>query len=199
MEVDNAFTFIDVQKAFQFFSRTQGHDERPYITITMDLEVLASQHREQESVQESKAKGKGENSPATSFEYNLSFCPEDPGPPAPDEIFSLELQPTLLEIPQAHSCPRYESSIIGCSKKVYNVIGEVSYTSLLAHKDMLAEHPRCGKYLDAIRRMKPYWAAKSSYDWAEMKDDNCLGAHAIGDQDAEEVVYDGTDDSDEEY
>ncbi|KAG6876425.1 hypothetical protein C0993_003224 [Termitomyces sp. T159_Od127] len=197
--VNNAFTFIDIQKTFQFFSQTQGHEEHPYITIAMDLEVLASQQPEQESVQESKAKGKGKNSPTTSFESNFNFCPEDPGSCAPVETFSLKLQQTLREILQAHSYPRYEISIMGCSKKVYNVIGEVSYSSLLAHKNMLTEHPRCGKYLDAIRHMKPYWKAKLSYDWVGIKDGNRLGANVVGYQDAKEVMFDGMDDSDEEY
>ncbi|KAG6876578.1 hypothetical protein C0993_002114 [Termitomyces sp. T159_Od127] len=162
--VNNAFTFINVQKTFQFFSQKQGHEEHPYITIAMDLEVLASQQPEQESMQESKAKGKGENSLTTSFKSNFKFCPKDPGSHALVETFFLELQQTLRKMPQAHSYPCYEISITGCSKKVYNVIGEVSYSNFLAHKDMLTEHSQHGKYLDAVWHTKPYWGAKLSYD-----------------------------------
>ncbi|KAG6883319.1 hypothetical protein C0992_009084, partial [Termitomyces sp. T32_za158] len=50
---------------------------------------------------------------------------------------------------------------------------------LLAHKDMLAEHPREDGYLEAIMKMKPYWKAGPSYDWAEMKKGSRLGADTI--------------------
>ncbi|KAG6894935.1 hypothetical protein C0992_003901 [Termitomyces sp. T32_za158] len=51
--------------------------------------------------------------------------------------------------------------------------------SLLAHKDMLAEHPREDVYLEAIMKMKPYWKAGPSYDWAEVKKGSRLSADTI--------------------
>ncbi|KAG6852061.1 hypothetical protein C0995_007767, partial [Termitomyces sp. Mi166 len=45
--------------------------------------------------------------------------------------------------------------------------------------DILAEHPRDGKYLDAIRRMKPYWVTDSSYHWATMRNESRLGASVV--------------------
>ncbi|KAG6877960.1 hypothetical protein C0993_001578 [Termitomyces sp. T159_Od127] len=211
--INKVFTFIDAQETFKFFSPAQGHEERPYITITMDLGISASQEKstqepeaknesrntpEQKSAQEPKAKGKGRNQthmPATPFKRYLSpevaVLPVRADPCLTNPSTTLELERKLRKRPRAHPYPRYEISIMGCSKNVYNVVDRVSYSSLLVHKDMLAEHPRHGKYLDAIRRMKPYWVAESSYYWAEMKKGSRLGAHVIKEQDAEELVSDG--------
>ncbi|KAF7775693.1 hypothetical protein Agabi119p4_4086 [Agaricus bisporus var. burnettii] len=66
--------------------------------------------------------------------------------------------------------PRYEISIDGCSNKTYNVIGDASatYSALLAERDILSEHPRKGKFLDAVKRMKPFWKLES-YNWASIR------------------------------
>ncbi|XP_006456839.1 hypothetical protein AGABI2DRAFT_122728 [Agaricus bisporus var. bisporus H97] len=73
--------------------------------------------------------------------------------------------------------PRYEISIDGCSNKTYNVIGDASatYSALLAERDILSEHPREGKFLDAVKRMKPFWKLES-YNWASIR--KSLDPHA---------------------
>ncbi|KAF7776482.1 hypothetical protein Agabi119p4_4875 [Agaricus bisporus var. burnettii] len=65
--------------------------------------------------------------------------------------------------------PRYEIFIRGCSKQVYNVVGDVSYSDILVPENIMKEHPRGGAFLDAAMRMKPYWET-GSYDWATMSD-----------------------------
>ncbi|KAG5347291.1 hypothetical protein C0989_012415, partial [Termitomyces sp. Mn162] len=65
---------------------------------------------------------------------------------------------------------------------VYNVIGDEDkshYSNILAHKDMLAEHPRSEDRVEAVRRMKPYWVAPSSYHWAKMNKVSRLGAEVV--------------------
>ncbi|KAG6805637.1 hypothetical protein H0H87_003915, partial [Tephrocybe sp. NHM501043] len=68
---------------------------------------------------------------------------------------------------------------MGCSPKVYGVMSGESrhhYEALLAHKDLLAEHPRTGQmFLDAVQNMKPFFKKDVSYGWA-FADNSRIGA-----------------------
>ncbi|KAG6893777.1 hypothetical protein C0992_008675, partial [Termitomyces sp. T32_za158] len=204
--VNKAFIFIDAQQSFEFFGQTETkeHKSRPYIALAMELGVLASEQKKakaesgstpaQKSRQEPKA-GRKEttqtNLPTTPSKSRST--PQDPVTPSAVAIHSRELQqPTRSG---ANPYPSYEISITGCSKREYNVVGESSYSILLAHKDMLAEHPRQGQFLEAVRRMKPYWTAKSSYHWASMKNGSRLDLPVV--QGAKVIVDEGVDDDDE--
>ncbi|KAH0585669.1 hypothetical protein H2248_012631 [Termitomyces sp. 'cryptogamus'] len=104
-------------------------------------------------------------------------------PPTPTDVkvISHEL-PQITRSQALHIHPRYEIAIKGCSSRVYNVIGDEDkshYSDILAHKDMLAEHPRSEDRVEAVRQMKPYWVAPSSYHWAKMNKESCLGAEVV--------------------
>ncbi|KAG6858150.1 hypothetical protein C0995_002249 [Termitomyces sp. Mi166 len=151
--------------------------------------------------QRSKGKGKQHETamPATP---KRNLAPQVPSSPAEVEVISRSHEQTTRSMLRTH--PRYEIFIRGCSKRVYNVIGEVSYSTLLAHKDILAEHPRDGGYLDAIRRMKPYWVTDSSYHWATMRNESRLGASVVPYDEGEandsdvEMYYDSEDEDEDE-
>ncbi|KAG5329844.1 hypothetical protein C0989_009257, partial [Termitomyces sp. Mn162] len=57
--------------------------------------------------------------------------------------------------------------------------------------DMLAEHPQSEDQVKAVRWMKPYWVAPSSYHWAKMNKESRLGA--------EVVIADNNNNDDNEY
>ncbi|KAG6884706.1 hypothetical protein C0992_005894, partial [Termitomyces sp. T32_za158] len=181
IQVKNTVDKIDAQQTFKFFSqsKTQGYRARPYITLAMEFGVLASQ---QKSTQKPNPTIERTSKPRSA---------QEPKTKGKEEMTRTNVPATSQSV-----YPRYEISIAGSSKRVYNVVGEGSYSSLLAHTDMLAEHPRPGKYLDASRCMKPYWMANSSYHWGRMMNGSRLGAP---DHDAEDVVSDGAGDYDEVY
>ncbi|KAG6869955.1 hypothetical protein C0995_015959, partial [Termitomyces sp. Mi166 len=160
--VDEQPIVIDAQQTFGFFTKStmKKYNKRPYITIAMELGMelgmLTPQQRKArqphpqpkakqvstaEGKQGSKGKGKEHETtmPATP-KHNLA--PQVPSSPAEVEVISRSHEQTTRSMLRTH--PRYEILIRGCSKRVYNVIDEVSYSTLLAHKDILAEHPRDG-------------------------------------------------------
>ncbi|KNZ76551.1 hypothetical protein J132_09833 [Termitomyces sp. J132] len=152
--VDKQFILINAQETFQFFTRpqTQNGQKLPYITIAMELGILAAKQKK-----------------------------------AP--------QPEVTQAQTLQIHPRYEIVIKGCSSRVYNVIGDEDkshYSNILAHKDMLAEHPRSEDRVEAVRRMKPYWVAPSLYHWAEMNKESRLGAKIV-------IANNNNNNDDDEY
>ncbi|KAG6807430.1 hypothetical protein H0H92_009387, partial [Tricholoma furcatifolium] len=196
----NQSNLIDVQKTFKFFtprSETEP-DMRPYITIAMELGVLKfPKHR---AAKGSTAKAATAGSTSTPKQSRTQ-----PPMSSPADIqirdFTAEPKPKTRKAKakteaKRHIHPRYEITIRGCSSVVYNVIApanKASYDKLLGHKPILGEHPRTGHaFQEAILRMKPYWVSSSSYDWAEMKGKNRVGAPVSG------VAMDDTDEVDAE-
>ena len=63
----------------------------------------------------------------------------------------------------------YKISIVGCSNTVYGVIGEGEkdmLASALASQNLVAEHPRKGEFIEAIKAMKyMFYRGAVSYDW----------------------------------
>ncbi|KAG6915651.1 hypothetical protein DXG01_010615 [Tephrocybe rancida] len=166
---------IDVQKTFKFFTTSDQAkaNSRPYITIAMELGVVAPFKC---APQKGKAGKKGKKAPATPPRFHIPT----PAQPSPAEI-KVKAKPSKHalrgEVNIGH--PRYEIYISGCSNKVYQVIDSSgnTYKSLLAHKDLLAEHPRKDHdNLKAVMQMKPYWKESVSYDWATMSAESRLGA-----------------------
>ncbi|KNZ81353.1 hypothetical protein J132_01267 [Termitomyces sp. J132] len=165
--VNKQFIPIDAQETFQFFTRPQTQNGRklPYITIVMELGNLAAEQKKAPQPEVKQA----------------------------STVISREL-PQTTRSQALHIHPRYEIAIKGCSSLVYNVIGDEDkshYSNILAHKDMLAEHPRSEDRDEAVRRMKPYWVAPSSYHWAKMNKESRLGA--------EVVIADNNNNDDDEY
>ncbi|KAF7776473.1 hypothetical protein Agabi119p4_4866 [Agaricus bisporus var. burnettii] len=118
-----------------------GNGRRPYITIAMQLGLTVKNKNQDELV---------------------------------------KVSPPLLEKQQGNEriYPRYEISINGCSNEVYDVIGSSKtyydcYSRLLedAEDMILSEHPRQGRFLDAVKRMKPCWML-GSYEGAMMKENS---------------------------
>ncbi|EKM76112.1 hypothetical protein AGABI1DRAFT_131627 [Agaricus bisporus var. burnettii JB137-S8] len=118
-----------------------GNGRRPYITIAMQLGLTVKNNNQDELV---------------------------------------KVSPPLLEKQQGNEriYPRYEISINGCSNEVYDVIGSSKtyydcYSRLLEDGgDMiLSEHPRQGRFLDAVKRMKPCWML-GSYEGAMVKENS---------------------------
>ncbi|KAG6892788.1 hypothetical protein C0995_002409, partial [Termitomyces sp. Mi166 len=172
--VDKQPILIDAQQTFGFFTKStmKKYNKHPYITIVMELGMLTPQQRKApqphpqlkakqvlmvEGKQGSKgkekqgSKGKGkqglkekgkEHETAMPATPKRNLAPQVPSSPTKVEVISRSHEQTTRSMLRTH--PRYEIFIRGCSKRVYNVIGEVSYSTLLAHKDILAEHPRDG-------------------------------------------------------
>ncbi|KAF7775689.1 hypothetical protein Agabi119p4_4082 [Agaricus bisporus var. burnettii] len=107
---------------------------------------------------------KGNGRPYITIAMQLGLSDEDKS-----EDNLVEVSPPYFEDlwDKKEKYPRYEISIDGCSNETYNVIGGDSdiYSALLAERDILSEHPRKGKFLDAVKQMKPYWVSES-YNWA---------------------------------
>ncbi|KAG6898440.1 hypothetical protein C0993_006864, partial [Termitomyces sp. T159_Od127] len=190
--VDKAFFHIDVQKTFQFFTshKSDGHEALPYITIGAQLRVLATEQKSTGKAEEERktkeTQGTKELKGKEKEEARFQM-------PSGAAVTSAEHEKDLRKGAGVHPC--YNITITGCSKRVYNVIDDFSYSILLENKDILAEHPLSGPYLDAIRRMKPYWVSKSSYSWATVENRSRLGANVTQDKDAK--VPDSDDDTDE--
>ncbi|KAH0578109.1 hypothetical protein H2248_012606 [Termitomyces sp. 'cryptogamus'] len=217
--VDKQFILIDAQETFQFFTRPQTQNGRKlsYITIVMQLEILAAEQKKapQPEVKQAstvgRTKRKGQQAQQKKNQVQVSI-PANPTakrqtrettkqaqmpvhtspvcdtvqripPPTPTDVkvISHEL-PQITRSQALHIHPRYEIAIKGCSSRVYNVIGDEDkshYSDILAHKDMLAEHPRSEDRVEAVRRMKPYWVAPSSYHWAKMNKESRLSAEVV--------------------
>ncbi|KAG6892469.1 hypothetical protein C0995_003568, partial [Termitomyces sp. Mi166 len=128
--VDEQPILIDAQRTFGFFTKstTKEYNERPYITIAMELGMLTPEQRKAPQPQpQSKAKpvstvkgkqgskGKGkEHETAMPATPERNLAPQVPLSPAQVKVTS-RLHEQTLRGPQTH--PRYEILIRGCSKR----------------------------------------------------------------------------------
>ncbi|KAH0585672.1 hypothetical protein H2248_008884 [Termitomyces sp. 'cryptogamus'] len=187
--VNKQFILIDAQETFQFFTRPQMQNGRklPYITIVMELGILAAEQKkapQPEVKQVSMIGGTRQQGQQAGRQTNEA-----------QKNMSRELS-QITRSQALHIHPRHEIAIKGCSSRVYNVLGDEDnchYSNILAHKDMLAEHPRSEDRVEAVRRMKPYWVAPSSYHWAKMNKESRLGAEVVN------ANNNNNDDNDDEY
>ncbi|KAG6829942.1 hypothetical protein H0H92_002846 [Tricholoma furcatifolium] len=151
---------IDVEDGgkgkFHFFSPgdTDAINQRPYITITMDLGISGSQYRT--------------GYPWTAPSSNLKE------PATKRRTTHMQFSPSKVS-QRKTTHPRYAINIFGCSPSTYNVVADkMDYQTLLAPTSLLSEHPRQGKdFLDAVRNRKPFFTS-DSYAFAKMESDSNL-------------------------
>ncbi|KAH8113034.1 hypothetical protein DFH11DRAFT_1727972 [Phellopilus nigrolimitatus] len=126
-------------------------DNRPYITIVMELGVLPFYQTQAEN----EAK-----SAATKADCALS--------PAENSTTARNVA-TSSRRPAMVAHPRYSIFAVGCSPSVYNVVEDKDiYATLLSYRHILQEHPRQKPdLLSAVRRLKPFWiVGPKCFDWA---------------------------------
>ncbi|XP_006455993.1 hypothetical protein AGABI2DRAFT_180798 [Agaricus bisporus var. bisporus H97] len=142
---------------------------------------------------ESFTQTEGDKRPYITMAMHLVGTPEKDQVPPHSESATTQFPPRTSS---AH--PRYEISLEGCSSSVYNVISEKSessYSTLLADRGMLPEHPRGGKFLAATKRMKPFWEPES-FDWANMNSEGrSQAARDNEDLDERDVTMDDSDEN----
>ncbi|KAG6825825.1 hypothetical protein H0H92_002298 [Tricholoma furcatifolium] len=159
---------------FHFFSNS---DARPYITLTMEFGITAPQALTGYpwKAPSSATKEHGRKRRRRISEPELEPEPKQAGTPA---RINVSQGPTKEQLPRDKKArpknhPRYNITITGCSPTVYNVVAHKDdYKSLLANTDLLQEHPREGKFRDAVLQMKPYFKYPESYAFAQMDKEN---------------------------
>ncbi|KAG6816245.1 hypothetical protein H0H93_008245, partial [Arthromyces matolae] len=159
---------ISDDEDFKFFTPFPD-DKRPSIIITMELGVANTKKPRKVVTKKSKQANTRAGAPV----------PAPSTPPGNDTSFPMDSSPAELWVKSydhdrptpgaAKDRPRYDITIRGCSQEVYSVIPRFndSYERLLAHKDVLSEHPRLEpkfskEYRKAIIQMKPFWVKDES-------------------------------------
>jgi hypothetical protein len=161
------------QKALSFFppSAEGTPDTRPYVTLVVELGV---QHPFSSAA----------STQAIIRDKLRRSAPPPPTPvletPRKPKVVKELTTPSKIHIPKQPDRithprdvhPRYSIFAYGCSDTVYRVISRSDrnvYKLLLAHRDLLDEHPRTDdKSLHAVRKMKPFWSAGAGcYHWIE--------------------------------
>ncbi|KAL6303725.1 hypothetical protein BKA93DRAFT_786438 [Sparassis latifolia] len=138
-----------------FFPKGRRVDDRPYITISMQLGVQTKASK-----------------------TALSQTPNASADKGRKGVLSTPSRFTVQGRSPHHKRgvhPRYPISVIGYSKKVFDMVdNKHHYAVLLGGRDLLDEHPRqADVYLTFVRRLKPYWKVGSHcYDWIDEKELN---------------------------
>jgi hypothetical protein len=152
---------IDMDSSdYNFFSSKGTEDERPYITIVMNLGV---RHPTVKTGTSSIAHGK----------TTLSHPIEWGTTPSKVQIGASKSRSSDRRSETKHH--RYSFNVHGCSGTVYRVINssdtgeKAKYAQILASRDMLQEHPRKeSEFWKAIVNQKPYWQrGPDSFGWIE--------------------------------
>jgi hypothetical protein len=167
---------VDVTKLEFFTHSPAGHpdstryNERPYITIVMDL-----------GVQPGSPKGlatENEANPPHPAEATAQILAKSNTQATTPSKLDIDSAPVMVQ--QAHQVkrtthPRYAITIVGCSNAVYDVIEEIhkdQYAALLASGDVLDANPRQGDiFARGVLQLKPYWTMRAqSFHWATGED-----------------------------
>ncbi|KAH9923393.1 hypothetical protein B0H21DRAFT_895174 [Amylocystis lapponica] len=211
---------IDVEKFDFFQSLDEEFQERPVITLVMELGVQRPISQEQKDEKPSrqvkkskpsgeKSSGKGRNigqaqfSTAQQKDKNVETSPphvpagtaleslpnnrfvrlSTPEPQHTTRLPFLPPTPAKVEVPKKGTKrhwpirhhPRYNIFAYGCSHNVYAVIKPQEkelYALLMASGDFLDEHPRRGKAIAAVLKMKPFYVWKPKvWVWAWEEDE----------------------------
>ncbi|KAI5117184.1 hypothetical protein M0805_008163 [Coniferiporia weirii] len=145
--VPEAFVQID-ERNINFFPRQRSQDERPYITIVMELGA-------QESYQ-----------PLDKY-YAPDGVTQNPKG-SPSRVRTTAMRKQTGRHPTRKEHPRYAIFARGCSASVYSVVDNKEiYAALVSSRHVLREHPRQDSdSLSAVRQLKPFWApGPECYDW----------------------------------
>lgn len=148
------YPIIDAEKHFDFFhpEHNLSEDDRPYVTLIMDLGVRDPLL--DRAIPLAKAK-----LPLTKHEVSSDT------PPIKVERSSRRQSQT-----QKRKHPRYEISVSGCSNTLYNLITEdkvVKYKEILRMPELIPEHTR-KETISQVMQMKPVFVSgKESYAWIE--------------------------------
>ncbi|THH12410.1 hypothetical protein EW146_g7725 [Bondarzewia mesenterica] len=154
-------------------------DRRPYCTIVMELGVQPANPQ-----QASKTKKLAQN-----------LRPHDDTQTSPSRVAIKQVGATRGELRSASEArtklvhPRYNIYAYGCSGTVYKGImpeDKDTYTSLLASRDLLSEHPRTSDgAIAAVRRLKPSWTVgKECFHWIQ----NTSLGHVVDEEEVEGIV-----------
>ncbi|KAG5335767.1 hypothetical protein C0989_000427 [Termitomyces sp. Mn162] len=144
---------INVENKFGFFSDKNGvPDNRPYITIAMELGVVPP-----ETLPKFASVGRPvDNQPSTSQQ----ICSQKFKTTSQVKVAApKKLSPHRSVKKRVDKHPRYEIELTGCSPSAYNVVtNKIDYDPLLAYTSFLAEHSRSDELIEAITpasRFKP--------------------------------------------
>ncbi|THG99572.1 hypothetical protein EW145_g7240 [Phellinidium pouzarii] len=122
-------------------------DERPYITLVMELGV---QFRT-----------------AKPSKYTAGHAPDVNR--SPSKVMVSKASDRFSErLASSKKHPRYAITVRGCSPSVYAVVDNKDvFATLLASRHILEEHPRQNaEALSAVRRLKPFWTCgPECFDW----------------------------------
>ncbi|THH06984.1 hypothetical protein EW145_g3699 [Phellinidium pouzarii] len=152
-------------------------DERPYITLVMELGV---QFRT-----------------AKPSKYTAGHAPDVNR--SPSKVMVSKASDRFSErLVSSKKHPRYAITVRGCSPSVYAVVDNKDvFATLLASRHILEEHPRQNaEALSAVRRLKPFWTCgPECFDWTGTTK---LSVEQIPDVPAE-GVYTGCDADDDVF
>lgn len=142
-------------------------DNRPYITIVMDLSVQPTYAKP--AAQKVSQKSQTADGPKDLPQIS-AVSPQPGAPPASPSKSKISCPPENLRPHSGVIHPRYAIYVSGCSSTNYGVIGESDwelYRQLLRTNDFLYEHPR-PETSPKVMAQKPVFALGSnSYSWVD--------------------------------
>ncbi|KAH9926363.1 hypothetical protein B0H21DRAFT_764196 [Amylocystis lapponica] len=193
---------IDVEKFDFFQSLDEEFQERPVITLRPisqeQKDEKPSRQVKKSKPSGKKSSGKGRNIGQAQFNFPphvpagtaLESLPNNrfvrlstPEPQHTTRLPFLPPTPAKVEVPKKGTKrhwpirhhPRYNIFAYGCSHNVYAVIKPQEkelYALLMASGDFLDEHPRRGKAIAAVLKMKPFYVWKPKvWVWAWEEDE----------------------------
>ncbi|KAK0184282.1 hypothetical protein F5146DRAFT_938672 [Armillaria mellea] len=139
----------------------------PYIAILMELGIFRKPETR-------RWKRRTSSSPVPHTTPTRSQrVPEPTQTPSSIRVNNGPSQATRQSDSSRKAHPRYSIIISGCSSTVYKVISpneKATYSTMLASKGMLREHPYNNEgTLVLLRRMKPFWNLGSAcFDWVDV-------------------------------
>lgn len=212
------YTF-DAEKHFKFFhpEPNLAKDDRPYVTLVMDLGVqntlpkyakLPVQDVIKKSRQASKRMTTATSSNANTPPATPSKSKETLQPKTPSK-HNVAIRPSSGHYVSTQKHPRYEIYVSGCSNTNYKLITEeqrVKYREVLRLSEFLLEHPR-KETIPQVMQLKPVFAlGPDSYSWADSfvlnitdpqdDDEDIEEGHIVGHPDSEEELQSSDSDVD---
>lgn len=167
-------------------------DNRPYITIVMDLGV-------QNSIPTHAKPTAQKVSQKSQTADGLKDLPQTSATPASPSKSGVSSRPEDLRPSSGVVHPRYAIYVSGCSSTNYGVIGESDrelYRQLLRSNDFLHEHPR-PETIPKVMAQKPVFALGSNnYSWVDSDVLNPKDSAATYDEDDETFFIDQYDEAD---
>lgn len=175
---------IDAQNHLDFFRDLEsGGDERPYITLVMDLGVRNSVLSVPKLDAVAVIKRRQDDADRAWLKDNSEDCTKIGTAPRISETKERTAHtPVLLH-------PRYETYVSGCGNVIYKVIEQderAQWHQLLSFDDSgLSNYPRLTRVEDILQQ-KPFFTVQGSYSWVDIETLNTSGT---GNDEPEEDYY----------